>query len=81
MKITGGNREWFKDAFEQHFDYIRKYLYYLSGDIMLTEDLVQDVFLQLWEKRDSVKNETISITRRFGRFTESPLCKSSEISE
>ena len=59
MKVTGGNKDWFKDAFEQHFDYIRNYLYYLSGDIMLTDDLVQDVFLQLWEKRETVKDETI----------------------
>ena len=59
MEITGGNKEWFKDVFDQHFEYVRNYLYYLSGDIMLSEDLVQDVFLQLWEKRDLVKNETI----------------------
>lgn len=59
MQVTGGNKEWFKDVFDQHFEYIRNYLYYLSGDIMLSEDLVQDVFLQLWEKRDLVKNETI----------------------
>ena len=59
MRKAGGNIEWFKDAFEQHFEHIRKYLYYLSGDMMLTEDLVQDVFLQLWEKRDEVKDETI----------------------
>ncbi len=59
MKIAGGNRDWFKDAFEQHFEYIRNYLYYLSGDAGLTEDLAQDVFLQLWEKREQVKEETL----------------------
>lgn len=59
MKVTGGNKEWFKDVFGQHYNYIRNYLYYLTGDMMLTEDLAQDVFLQLWEKRSEVKNETI----------------------
>ena len=59
MKITGGNKDWFKDAFEQHFEYIRNYIYYLSGDAELTEDLAQDVFLQLWEKREQVKEETL----------------------
>lgn len=59
MKLVGGNKEWFKDVFDQHFEYIKNYLYYLSGDISLTEDLTQDVFLQLWEKRDQVKDETI----------------------
>ncbi|PIF05356.1 MAG: RNA polymerase subunit sigma-70 [Draconibacterium sp.] len=59
MKITGGSRDWFEDVFEANFDYIRNYLYYLSGDVALSEDLTQDVFVQLWEKRDQVKNETI----------------------
>jgi len=59
MNIEAENKEWFTDIFEKHFDYIRNYLYYLSGNIMLTEDLAQDVFLQLWEKRTEVKSETV----------------------
>jgi RNA polymerase sigma-70 factor (ECF subfamily) len=59
MKIAGGNKEWFRDVFDKYFEYIRNYLYYLSGDEMLTEDLAQDVFLQLWENRQKVKEETI----------------------
>lgn len=47
------------EIFEENFEYIRNYLYYLSGDIELTEDLVQDVFLRLWEKREIVNDETL----------------------
>ncbi len=59
MKVETGAENWFKDVFELNYEYIRNYLYYLSGDINLAEDLVQDVFLQLWEKRQIIKNETV----------------------
>ena len=47
---------WFKIVFESNFEYIRNYLYYLSGDVDLAEDLAQDVFLRLWEKRAELKD-------------------------
>lgn len=53
-------KNWFKDIFNANYEYIRNYLYYLSGDMELAEDLVQDVFLRLWEKQDDVKEETVS---------------------
>ena len=53
------DREWFVEVFNRYYDYIRNYLYYLSGDMNWSEDLVQDVFLQLWEKRRIVRDETI----------------------
>ena len=40
----------FKQLFDKHFDTIRRYLYYRSGDADLSTDLAQDVFLRLWEK-------------------------------
>jgi RNA polymerase sigma-70 factor (ECF subfamily) len=52
-------KKWFKDIFNANYEYIRNYLYYLSGDMELAEDLVQDVFLQLWEKQHDVKEETV----------------------
>lgn len=54
-----GEKEWFQNVFDNNYEYIRNYLYYLSGDIKLSEDLVQDVFLQLWEKRQSIRKETV----------------------
>lgn len=59
MKTETGTKSWFKGVFDNNYEYIRNYLFYLSGDIMLSEDLVQDVFLQLWEKRKNVKNDTV----------------------
>jgi RNA polymerase sigma-70 factor (ECF subfamily) len=49
----------FKKAFDEHYERIRNYLYYLSGDIIMAEDLVQDVFLVLWEERRRVRKDTV----------------------
>ncbi|MEN8117478.1 MAG: RNA polymerase sigma-70 factor [Bacteroidota bacterium] len=59
MKIETGTKSWFKNVFNENYEYILNYLFYLSGDNKLAEDLVQDVFLQLWENRSKVKNETV----------------------
>lgn len=40
----------FKYCYENYFDAIRSYLYYRSGDEMLSSDLAQEVFLKLFEK-------------------------------
>lgn len=50
--------EWFRRVFDQHYGHIRNYLYYLSGDIDLAEDLTQDIFLMLWEEQAKVRKET-----------------------
>lgn len=59
MKLEKGSEQWFKEVFDANYEYIRNYLYYLSGDSGLSEDLTQDVFLQLWDKREKVKDETV----------------------
>lgn len=59
MYLVQDEKKWFKEIFDEHHDYIRNYLYYLSGDADLSDDLVQDVFLKIWEKRESVKKESI----------------------
>ena len=59
MKIETDSREWFQGVFDENYEYIRNYLFYLSGDADLADDLVQDVFLQLWEKQHTIKQETV----------------------
>nr|WP_321406782.1 sigma-70 family RNA polymerase sigma factor [uncultured Carboxylicivirga sp.] len=44
-------REDFKILFDQHFDSLRKYLYYRCGDTELSTDIAQEAFLKLWEKK------------------------------
>lgn len=59
MVETTKGKDWFKDIFEEHYEFIRNYLYYLSGDIDIAEDIVQDVFMKIWEVRDKIKDETL----------------------
>lgn len=44
-------REQFKLLFDTHFDAIRRYLYFRSGDRVISTDLAQDTFLRIWEKQ------------------------------
>lgn len=53
------NKEEYKRIFNSHYDEIMHFLYFKSGDVQVAEDLVQDVFHILWEKRDSIKKETV----------------------
>lgn len=46
-------REQFKSLFDNHFDSVRNYIYYRSGDAELATDVAQDTFLRIWEKQPS----------------------------
>jgi DNA-directed RNA polymerase specialized sigma24 family protein len=59
MKVAQNGKSWFKEIFDKNYDNILNYLFYLSGDTALSEDLAQDVFLQLWEKRREIIDDTI----------------------
>lgn len=49
----------FKSLFAQYYTPIKNFLYYKCGDIDLSEDLTQDAFIKLWEKREDVQQETV----------------------
>jgi RNA polymerase sigma-70 factor (ECF subfamily) len=49
----------FKKIFDKYYDNIRNFLYYRSGNIETAEDLVQDVFLRLWENREKIREESV----------------------
>ncbi len=42
-----------------HFESLRNFLYYKCGDLALSEDLIQEVFLKVWEKREEIRKETV----------------------
>ena len=44
-------RSQFKEIFNNHFDEVRNYIYYRSGDTELSTDIAQDTFVKLWEKQ------------------------------
>jgi RNA polymerase sigma-70 factor (family 1) len=53
------DKEDFKILFETHYKSIRYFLYYKSGDEKMAEDLAQDVFYTIWEKRETIRLETV----------------------
>lgn len=56
--MSGINETDFENIFTQWYEPVRNFVYYKSGDIQVAEDIVQDVFLKIWEKKESIRMET-----------------------
>ncbi len=44
-------REQFKEIFDNHFDAVRNYVFYRSGDAEFATDIAQETLMRLWEKQ------------------------------
>ena len=58
-EISTLTREEFKNIFDTHFNGIRNYIYYRSGDQELATDVAQETFMKIWEKRPESLNGSI----------------------
>lgn len=57
--MSGINHSEFEKIFHTWYEPIRNFLYYKSGNVEIAEDLAQDAFLKLWEKRADIRPETV----------------------
>lgn len=44
----------FKQLFDSYFDMIRSFIFYRCGNTDIAQDMAQDVFMKVWEKRDQL---------------------------
>nr|WP_297911642.1 sigma-70 family RNA polymerase sigma factor [uncultured Allomuricauda sp.] len=56
QKVASGNLDLLKELFDRHHKHVFNFLYKMSGDRMLSEDLTQDVFYKLIKYRGTYKN-------------------------
>ena len=49
----------FKNLFDIHFDTIRNYIYYRSGDPEIATDIAQETFMRVWEKQIKIEKKKI----------------------
>jgi RNA polymerase sigma-70 factor (ECF subfamily) len=54
------SEEEYKAVYDAHFDAIRRYVFYRYGDKETASDIVQDVFLKVWENRRSLSNTNLT---------------------
>ena len=60
MKVTRSfTKQDLRELYDQYFESIRGFLYYKCGDIDLAEDLVQETFIKVWNKKDEIQLDTV----------------------
>jgi RNA polymerase sigma factor (sigma-70 family) len=57
--MSGINQSQFDSIFLDWYYPVRNSVYYRTGDMQTAEDITQETFLKVWEKRDSVEVNTV----------------------
>lgn len=57
--MPGIEKREFINLFNEMFQPIKNYVYYKVGDIEVAEDIAQDTFAKVWEKRREVRQNTV----------------------
>ena len=55
QRIKSSNAEAFEEVFKSYHDELFNFLVYKVGDSQTAEDVLQDVFIKLWENRHQLK--------------------------
>lgn len=57
--MPGITKSEFIELFNQMYQPVKNFVYYKSGDIEMAEDIAQETFIKIWEKRDIIRSKTI----------------------
>jgi RNA polymerase sigma-70 factor (family 1) len=57
--MSGIDQAAFDQIFDRWYNPIRNFIYYKTGDVYASEDIAQDTFLKIWEKKQEIKIETV----------------------
>lgn len=49
----------FVELFNEMYRPVKNYIYFKTGDIEVAEDIAQDTFLKVWEKKNEIRKETV----------------------
>ena len=56
--MPGIEKQEFVEMFNRLYTPVRNFIYYQTGDKDFADDIAQDTFSKVWEKRESVRHET-----------------------
>ncbi|MFC5284478.1 RNA polymerase sigma-70 factor [Pedobacter alpinus] len=59
-QINTGGEVVFEKVFKQYFKALQNYAYTMLNDLDVAEEMVQNVFLKIWEKREILPRDTIT---------------------
>jgi len=57
--MAGIDQVEFDRIFLEWYNPLRNSMYYKTGDMQVAEDLVQDTFLKIWEKKETINPDTV----------------------
>lgn len=57
--MPGIKKTEFIDLFNQTYSPVKNFVYYKVGDMEMAEDITQETFIKLWEKRNNIRKETV----------------------
>jgi RNA polymerase sigma-70 factor (ECF subfamily) len=57
--MPGLEKKDFIELFNEMYQPLKNYVYYKTGNIDVAEDVSQDTFIKVWEKRDDIRPQTV----------------------
>ena len=61
-RLKEGDRDAFNSVYWQYSSKVYNTVLYLLNDSDIAEDVVQELFLTIWEKRENIQPEPVSYT-------------------